>query len=144
MTFTTPPANFNSKFDIVGCYVEYDGKVIALKRQLHKPQGGQYGLPAGKVDQGEKLAEAMVREIKEETGISISPDKLTLIKSFPTRYPGYDFIFHAFKVTLSEQPKVSINKGEHIHYLWLTPKEILTLEDAMEGFSDYTKTLYSL
>lgn len=143
MTFTTPPPDFAPKFDIVGCYVGYDGKVIALKRQLHKPQGGQYGLPAGKVDAGENLVEAMSRELREETGISIPADKLILIKSFPTRYPEYDFIFHAFKVYLPQKLEVKINEEEHIHYRWMIPEKVLTLPGAMDGFADYTKALYS-
>lgn len=144
MTFTTPPPDFNSKFDIVGCYVEYDGKFIALKRGSHKPQGNQYGLPAGKVDKGESLEEAILREVKEETGITIDPSKLQKLRSFPTRYPDYDFIFHTFKTVLVHEPIVTINPTEHSEFIWITPVELLTLPLAMDGFADYTRSIYTL
>lgn len=144
MTFTTTPPDFSPKFDVVGCYVEYDDKVLILKRQSHKPQGSQYGLPAGKVDAGEDLAQAIMREIKEETGITILPENLRFVKSFPTRYPGYDFIFHVFTIHLLEKPEITINPSEHSEYRWVCPKDILTLSDGMEDFASYTQILYSL
>jgi U8 snoRNA-decapping enzyme len=37
---------------------------------------GRMGFPGGTVDEGETLLEALVREIKEEIGITIKPDKV--------------------------------------------------------------------
>ena len=44
-----------------------DNKVLLLKR----PNDGRWDLPGGGVDDGENLAEAIVREVQEETGLSI-------------------------------------------------------------------------
>jgi len=66
MIYKTEPENFISRFEIVSCYVEHDGKILILHRQNHKPQGNTWGLPAGKIDDNEDKIEAMLREIFEE------------------------------------------------------------------------------
>ena len=66
MIYKERPKNFNPKFDVISCFVEYDGEILLLHRQDHKPEGNTWGVPAGKVDKGESLLEAMTREIQEE------------------------------------------------------------------------------
>jgi U8 snoRNA-decapping enzyme len=42
---------------------------------------GRMGFPGGTVDEGEELLEALVREVKEEIGINVKPDKVHAIAS---------------------------------------------------------------
>jgi 8-oxo-dGTP pyrophosphatase MutT (NUDIX family) len=53
-----------------------DGKILGVTRRGTKQQ---WGLPGGKVDPGESLKEALVREVFEETGVSLSPDGLEIV-----------------------------------------------------------------
>ncbi len=46
---------------------------------------GRMGFPGGTVNEGESLLDALVREIKEEIGITIKPDKVHPIVSHETR-----------------------------------------------------------
>jgi 8-oxo-dGTP diphosphatase len=56
----------------VGALVLKDQKVLLVKRN-QSPAKGLWALPGGKINLGETLQQAVVREILEETGISIIP-----------------------------------------------------------------------
>ena len=47
-----------------------DGKIL-LVRRAREPARGIYTFPGGRVEFGESLTEAVAREIREETGLSI-------------------------------------------------------------------------
>jgi len=56
----------------VGCgaAIVRDGKLLLVKRRK-APEAGHWNLPGGKVDWGERAADAAKREIREETGLEI-------------------------------------------------------------------------
>ena len=56
----------------VGAIVFRDDKVLLVKRTNH-PGKGLWAIPGGRVELGETLKEAASREVKEETGVIISP-----------------------------------------------------------------------
>jgi len=53
-----------------------DDKVLMLRRYKTGWMDGMYGLPAGHLEKGEKLFEAAIREIYEETGVRIDENDL--------------------------------------------------------------------
>lgn len=53
----------------VGAVVIDDDRLLLIRRG-HGPAAGEWSIPGGRVEQGETLAEAVVRELAEETGIT--------------------------------------------------------------------------
>lgn len=53
-----------------------DNKIALLLRSNTGYRDGEYGLPSGKVDQGESYTQAAVREAKEEVAVDVKPDEL--------------------------------------------------------------------
>lgn len=49
-----------------------DGKVLVVRR-ARAPANGVFSLPGGVVETGETLHEAVTREVREETGLTIEP-----------------------------------------------------------------------
>jgi ADP-ribose pyrophosphatase YjhB (NUDIX family) len=64
----------------VGCgaAVFLEGKLLLVKR-CRPPEAGHWGLPGGKVDWLEPVPAAVAREISEELGIVIRPQRLLCI-----------------------------------------------------------------
>jgi 8-oxo-dGTP diphosphatase len=52
----------------VGAVSVLDGCLL-LVRRAHAPGAGEWSVPGGRVEPGELLAEAVVRELREETGL---------------------------------------------------------------------------
>ena len=143
MTFQTPPKDFNPRFKIVGCFLESDGKILILKRSLLKKQSNQWGLPAGKADTGESLEQAMAREMQEETGISVKPSELVLLKEMYVRIPANDMLFYLYRLPLSSKHEVVLNPQEHSEFKWATPQEVLKL-DFIHDLDECLKIAYGI
>jgi 8-oxo-dGTP diphosphatase len=128
--YTKEPRDFRKKFDVVGVFLNYKDKMLLLKRQPHKLEGGFYGVPAGKSKVGEKLLDAAARELKEETGITLATEKIQFFKSVFVRYAdkfpdGPDLIFHMYTASLTKEPEIVLSEEEHSEYVWATPHEAL-------------------
>ena len=52
----------------VGAVVVHDGSLLLVRRG-HGPAAGEWSVPGGRVERAETLAEAVVREVAEETGL---------------------------------------------------------------------------
>ena len=55
-----------------------DGALLLIER-LTAPEAGHWGLPGGKVDFGEPVKAAVVREIAEELGVTIALTRLACL-----------------------------------------------------------------
>lgn len=56
-----------------------DGKVLLSKRKNTGWEDGNYTLVSGHLDGDESVTDAMIREAKEEAGITVSPDDLKVV-----------------------------------------------------------------
>ncbi|WP_242831145.1 8-oxo-dGTP diphosphatase [Butyrivibrio fibrisolvens] len=86
------------------CLISNGNKVLLQNRIKDDWKG--YTLPGGHVEPGESFVDAVIREMKEETGLEISNPKLVGVKQFPIKDSKYEngrYIFFFSKhASLSE------------------------------------------
>jgi 8-oxo-dGTP diphosphatase len=75
MTATDPRAYPSRPFLAVSATIYREGRVL-LVRRARAPGRDLFSLPGGVVEAGETLAEAVAREVLEETGLTVEPVEL--------------------------------------------------------------------
>jgi 8-oxo-dGTP pyrophosphatase MutT (NUDIX family) len=76
LAYDQPPVDFHPTGFAAGCFIEWNGSYLYLKRHPNKIYGNTWGIPAGKLELGEDPKTAALREVQEEVGISLAPEQL--------------------------------------------------------------------
>jgi len=59
----------------VGAIITADDRILLIRRG-HEPEAGRWSLPGGRIEAGETDEQALVREVREETGLKVVPGPL--------------------------------------------------------------------
>jgi 8-oxo-dGTP diphosphatase len=121
--------------------IVYGDKVLLVKGWLGS---GKWILPGGGLHKGEKPERGAAREVKEETGLDIPPEKLTYFGSSMYKNHGFRFTYYRFFIELEKQSAMKIQKGEITEVEWVdldtmntknTDIETLRCIDAWRGLA---------
>lgn len=69
------------------CLIRKDGKYLLQDRVKEDWRG--YTLPGGHIEPGESIVDSVIREMEEETGLTVLDPKLCGIKQFPRENGDY-------------------------------------------------------
>ncbi|NGX55968.1 MAG: NADH pyrophosphatase [Candidatus Anoxychlamydiales bacterium] len=126
---------FISQRDVVICYLIHKDNILFLKRGLDKFKGGMWTAPGGKRENNESLENAVIREILEETDISIDKENLSYIDKCYIKHDNFHFTMHIFKTHLNQIPQINLNTDENIEYAWASindAKKLNLIEHAID------------
>ena len=113
----------NKIFNVVAAVIIKGNKILCTQRGNTKYLAYKWEFPGGKVELGEQLEDALIREIKEELGCNISIKKYLL-----TIKHKYDFgtvKINAFLCQLIDNDPICL---EHNKICWLDSSELNDLD----------------
>jgi 8-oxo-dGTP diphosphatase len=101
---------------MVDAVVVRNDKLLLVKRKKD-PFKGFLTFPGGKVDEGEKVEDAVKRELQEETSLEIEPTEILGVYSDPSRDPrGHRISITFIAKVISGEAKAS-SDAESIEWL---------------------------
>ncbi len=108
-----------SATEVVAALIWDGGRFMVCQRPAHKARGLLWEFVGGKVEPGETKEQALVRECREELGITVAvgPVFMEVLHEYP------DLIVHLtlFRASIAEGTP---QKLEHNDIRWITPDEI--------------------
>jgi ADP-ribose pyrophosphatase YjhB (NUDIX family) len=128
----------------VSAAIVRDGKVLVVRR-ARKPALNLYTLPGGAVEAGETLVEAVIREVQEETHLTIemvglSGHREVIVRDAQGRVERHFVVLSFAARWLSGDP---ILNEELDDARWLKPSELSGLKTT-EGLGEIVATAFTL
>ncbi|KZE69253.1 DNA mismatch repair protein MutT [Fictibacillus phosphorivorans] len=128
---------------VVKAVIEAEEKVLIVKRSDDDEIGaGTWEFPGGKIEFEEEIEAALIREVKEETGLSVTVDHILYATSFFTDPLRKVVLITYFCQSSSSDVLLS---EEHSNYMWVLKEEMRNLLPvAILGELEKVKFLQSL
>lgn len=105
--------------DVVAAFIRRQNKFLICKRPAHKARPFQWEFVGGKVEPGESLQQALIRECREELDITIKVQHI--LTQVIHEYPDISIRLTLLQCTLPEgEPKLL----EHTDMAWITADQI--------------------
>ena len=112
-----------------GVVISDTGKLLAIFRR------GSWDLPKGKIESGETIEDAAVREVEEETGIKVLSIKDKITTTYHTyRNKSGKLVLkpsHWYHMTSIETPLIPQTEEDIERAIWIDAEELLNLEEPM-------------
>jgi 8-oxo-dGTP pyrophosphatase MutT (NUDIX family) len=114
---------------VSGIVISPGGQWLVVKKRYGGLKG-QWSLPAGFVEEGETADEAVVREVKEETGLTCTVKGLIGLRTGVIKEEISDNMLVFLLEPLEEKEKVIHQENELYEAKFMDPKELLHEKDA--------------
>ena len=99
-------------------FINEDKKKILMVNN----KGGGWSLPGGAMEKGENLEQAVIREVKEETSLTIEAGEIIAVNEAIFKDKGHHAIFITFNAKVIEGEISIIDKDEisEIEWVWVS------------------------
>ena len=105
--------------EVVAALVWENDRFLICQRPVHKARGLLWEFVGGKVEHGETPQQALIRECREELGVTISVGEVFM--QVTHRYPDMEIHLTLFHAAIAQG---SPQKLEHHDIRWITVDEI--------------------
>ena len=113
------------KIEVVAAIIVNNDKILCAQRGDSKLDyiSNKWEFPGGKVEKGEGLEQAILREIKEELLLKVDVERLFI--TVEHSYPDFDLTMHAF---LCNSKTFDVELTEHKQTKWLEVNDLNQLD----------------
>lgn len=101
--------------------IDADRRILIAQRPVGKPMAGLWEFPGGKVEDGERPEQTLIRELKEELGISVSEDCLAPLTFASHSYPDFHLLMPLY-VCRRWQGIVTAREAQQL--AWVRPNRL--------------------
>ena len=108
-----------TKRDVVAALIWDNDRFMICQRPVHKTRALQWEFVGGKTEEGETKQEALIRECREELGITVRVGEIFM--EVDHRYPDINVHLTLFNAEIAEGTPELL---EHKDMRWITPDEI--------------------
>lgn len=107
-------------------YIYKDGAYLLLHRTKkdNDTSLGKWVAVGGKIEQNESPDDALIREVKEETGLDVITYNMKGIVTYPEFYPGVTSQMHIYEITNFEGELIDCPEGD---LKWIDKNDIKDL-----------------
>jgi 8-oxo-dGTP diphosphatase len=117
----------NGRHQAVGAILfDPSGRLLLVLERMR----GEWSYPAGYVDRGEDHLQAVVREMSEELGLQLEPERFTHLATHAhEERPGGPLDFKTYRAHVSAEEASSVRRqySELVDHRWVTPDEAYEL-----------------
>lgn len=121
----------------VGAIIISDGRILLEKRRS-EPGRGKWSVPGGLVELGESPENAVIREVKEETGLEVyDPKLIDVVNSVVFDEAGkvkYHFIIINYFLKLKGGDLGAYDDAEAVQWVSLSDVEKFDITETFRGF----------
>lgn len=104
------------------------GRLLVIRRSLHVVAPGALCFPGGGIEAGESEAEALVREVREELGVTVKP-----LHRVWRSVTSWNVEIAWWRAALDDEAKLAPNPAEVQSTHWLTPQELFSHNELLES-----------
>jgi len=111
--------------------IDADGRVLIAERPAGRPMAGLWEFPGGKVENGERPEDTLIRELDEELGITVREACLAPLAFASHAYPNFHLLMPLYvcrrwegMVTAREAPRIAWVKPNRLRDYPMPPADV--------------------
>jgi 8-oxo-dGTP diphosphatase len=101
--------------------IDVDGRVLIAQRPPDKPMAGLWEFPGGKLENGERPEDTLIRELKEELGIVVDEPCLAPLTFASHAYPDFHLLMPLY---VCRRWEGIVTAREHARLAWVRPNRL--------------------
>jgi len=101
--------------------IDADGRVLIAQRPQGKSMAGLWEFPGGKIETGEQPEQSLIRELKEELGITVKEECLAPLTFASHLYPDFHLLMPLY---ICRRWEGIVTAQEQQRLKWVRPNDL--------------------